>query len=170
VAQLANFSAVEQQVKTNDVLAQIQGLLGGASATGLTSWIGTDVRALRDAEFVGTPIDVFIAPKTGADSAALVVKNANGETVQTLPVSLDEDVVQWAGVADDGTPLPSGTYSLRLESFQGDQKIGDTQVPIYSKVREARIDGDKTLLVLGDGSIIAADQVTAIRGSLQPNL
>ncbi len=165
VAQLASFSAVEQQVRTNDALTKIQELLGGPSATGLASWIGMQVQVLKDPEFVGTPIDVFIAPAANADRAELVVRNEAGEEVQRIPVPLKTDVTSWTGITEDGTPLADGTYQLSVESFQNGELIDDHPAPIYDEVKEARIDGDVILLVLGDGSVLLADQVAAIRGA-----
>ncbi|NOX39426.1 MAG: hypothetical protein GXP05_02620 [Alphaproteobacteria bacterium] len=165
VAQLASFSAVEQQVRTNDTLGQIKSLLGGASATGLSSWIGTDVRVAKDAQFTGAPIDVYLAPDKQADRADLVVTDATGHIVQRLPIGLNETVVQWAGVAPDGSPLAPGRYKLAVESFQGSTLMGSKQASIYARVQEARLDGDTTKLVLADGTVIAADAVTAIRGA-----
>jgi len=164
VSQLASFSAVEQQVRTNDTLGVIKGLLGGSSATGLSSWIGTDVRVAKDAQFTGTPIDVYLTPDKNADRADLVVTNATGNVVQRLPIGLNEAVVQWAGVAPDGSPLASGRYKLAVESFQGGTLIDTKQVSVYARVQEARLEGGTTKLVLADGTVIAADSVTAIRG------
>ncbi len=165
VAQLASFSAVEQQVQTNDVLAQIQSLLSGPSTAGLSSWIGTDVRAVRDIQFDGVPLDVFVEPATGAERADLVVLNPSGEVVQRSSIGLQSDLMEWAGVQDDGTPLASGTYQLVVESYQGSNLIGSEPAQVYSRVVEAQIDDDAISLVLADGSVIPADQVTAIRGS-----
>jgi flagellar basal-body rod modification protein FlgD len=164
VSQLASFSAVEQQVRTNDTLGAIKALLGGTSATGLSSWIGTEVRVAKAAEFTGAPIDVYLAPDKQADRADLVVTNATGNEVQRLPIGLGENVVQWAGVAADGSPLAPGSYKLMVESFQGNTLLGSQQASVYARVQEARLDGNATKLVLADGTVIAADTVTAIRG------
>lgn len=61
VAQLASFSSVEQQVKTNDALTNIASLLGGPTASTLAPWIGMQVQVLKDPQFDGAPIDVFVA-------------------------------------------------------------------------------------------------------------
>lgn len=164
VAQLANFSAVEQQVRTNDTLGQIQALLSSQSASGLSSWIGQSVRVESEVNFEGTPIDTYLAPAHGADRAELVVKNASGEEVQRLPTPLEAGIYPWAGVGDDGTPIPAGQYSLSLESFSAGVLSDSHVAPVYSEVKEARLEGDKTMLVLTSGSIIGSDQVTAIRG------
>lgn len=164
VAQLASFSSVEQQIRTNDSLAEIQQLLGGASPSGLSSWIGVQVQVLKDPQFEGVPIDVFIAPNAEADRVDLVVQNAAGEEVQRLSVPVRTDVYPWAGTLADGTPLGNGTYRLSVESFKDGTLIDNRQAPIYDEVIEARLDNGATYLVLRDGSALKSDQVTAVRG------
>lgn len=163
VAQLASFSAVEQQVRTNDTLAEIQGLLGGRSAQGLSSWIGAEVRAETDIAFGGTPVDVFIAPAEGADSARLVVRDATGNVVQRLAVPAERAILPWAGVGEDGTPLAPGLYGLTLESLKDGETLASRPVPVYDRVIEARLDGESVKLVLARGAEIGADRVSAIR-------
>lgn len=165
VAQLASFSAVEQQVRTNDALSQIQDLLGGPASAGLTSWIGQNVQVLNDPNFDGSPIEVFIAPSEKADKAELVVHNSNGQVVQRLSLPLKTDVLEWAGVGADGTPLEAGNYKLSIDSFLNDELIENHQAPIYQQVREARLDEGQTLLILDDGSTVSSDKVTAVRGA-----
>jgi flagellar basal-body rod modification protein FlgD len=164
VAQLASFSAVEQQIRTNTALSDIQSLLGGSSSAGLATWIGTQVQVLKNPQYEGAPVDVFIAPAAQADRAELVVYNDDGEEVQRLSVPVRTDVVQWDGLDDDGIPLADGNYSLSLESFENNELLESHQAPIYAEVKEARLDAGVTLLVLNDGSVLLADQVTAIRG------
>ncbi len=163
VAQLASFSAVEQQVRTNDALSRIQELLGGSPVSTLASWIGMEVRALRDATFDGTPVDVFAAPVEGADRADLVVRNPAGDVVQRMPVGQNDAVVQWTGTTIAGTPFASGRYRFEVESFQNGTLIRSEQAPVYGEVTEARLENGATMLVFSDGSQLPSDQVTAIR-------
>lgn len=163
VAQLASFSSVEQQVKTNDNLAEIQKLLRGSSNAGLASWVGLDVRIQRDIKFGGTPVEVFISPAKQADRAELVVRNAAGEEVQRQPVLVTDNVMNWAGLAKNGRPLPSATYEFSVESFSGTKLIDTKPAPVYAKVIEARMDAGKTMLVLSDGSVLPSDSVSAVR-------
>ena len=159
-----SFSAVEQQVRTNDLLAGLQHLMGGASAANITSWIGLDVRVTEDAQFSGSPVDIYVAPTSQADRADLVVQDSTGAVIQRIPVPLEASVMPWAGTTESGGPLPNGSYSFTVESFEGDQLTHSAQAPIYRTVTEARIEGEITLLVLDDGTVLPSDQITAIRG------
>ncbi len=168
VAQLASFSAVEQQVRTNDTLTQIQGLLGQSSSSGLSGWIGQDVRAVRATEFRGAPVDVFVAPVPGSERAELVVKDSLGAVVQRVAIGPSSNVMEWAGVDGTGSPMPNGTYSFFVASYKGETQIDSTQAGVYSAVQESRFQDGETQLVLADGSVISADSVTAVRAAPIP--
>lgn len=94
----------------------------------------------------------------------MVVRNQAGEEVQRIVLPLKTDVVSWDGTLEDGTIVSDGTYQISIESFLSGDLIDARQAPIYDEVKEARIDGDVTLLVLDDGSVLLADQVVALRG------
>jgi len=168
VAQLASFSAVEQQVKTNDALTQITGLLGQSSSSGLSGWIGQDVRTNHAVNFQGSPVDVFVAPVSGADHAELVVKDSQGSVVQRVPIGTSERTMKWAGVDSNGAPMTNGSYSFFVDSYKGQTKLDSTQAGVYSTVRESRFEGGATKLVLADGSVISADDVVAVRAAPVP--
>jgi len=165
VAQLASFSSVEQQVKTNQALAGIQNSLGGPSASNLSSWIGAEVRAEKDANFAGSPIDVYVAPNASADMAKLTVSNSAGIAVQEITLPAGNDVYTWAGVGDNGAPLPADRYSFKVDSLKAGDVIGTNQASIYETVREARIDAGRVSLVFADGQKIFADDVSAVRNA-----
>ena len=68
VSQLASFSTVEQQVKTNDRLQGILDAVSGGSPAGLAEWIGRDVRVAAKADYEGAPVEVAVTPHEGADT------------------------------------------------------------------------------------------------------
>src|SRR6056297_1233891 len=76
--QLATFSGVEQQVKTNDLLGSLLGGLATSGVAQMASWIGKDVRTDGPAWFDGSPITLFPNLSDGSTGAALVVKDAAG--------------------------------------------------------------------------------------------
>ncbi|MBN9886135.1 flagellar hook capping FlgD N-terminal domain-containing protein [Salipiger abyssi] len=161
--QLATFSSVEQQVLTNDLLKELTGQLTGNGFQQLASWIG--MKALADAPvfFDGTPVTLRPSFAAGADSAILVVTDAEGHAVQRLALDPSVPVVAWAGVAADGGPLPSGRYSFAVESYREQVLIETTGSPAYNPIVEVRQEADTVLLTLSDGTEIDAAQVSALR-------
>jgi flagellar basal-body rod modification protein FlgD len=160
---LAQFSAVEQQTKTNDRLNTILETLSASSMDDLSTWVGLEARATGEVEFTGAPIVLATNAKEDADRLELVVSGTDGGEVQRLSIENGSAPFEWTGVSDDGASLASGNYSFSVEAFQEGASIGTTEVFSYSTVNEARlIDGD-IWVVLANGSIISADDVTGVR-------
>ncbi|WP_380055200.1 flagellar hook capping FlgD N-terminal domain-containing protein [Falsihalocynthiibacter sp. SS001] len=162
-AQLATFSNVEQAVKTNELLESMVSGNGPSGLAEMAGWIGMEARADGPAYFDGSPISISPIPPNGADQNFLVVRNQAGDIVQRQAISATAETMEWAGASDSGTPLPNGLYSFSLESYQDDERLPDGVVEIYSKVLEARADGDEVVLVLEGGAQLKASEVSALR-------
>ncbi|MDG1170843.1 MAG: flagellar hook capping FlgD N-terminal domain-containing protein [Sulfitobacter sp.] len=115
-AQLAQFSMVEQQVKSNDLLSALAQQMGAGNMTQTASWIGMEALTNVPTYFDGRPIELTPNPAAAADQVALVVRDSNGAEVQRLPLPVSAEPVTWAGVSDDGSPFPNGTYRFDIES------------------------------------------------------
>ena len=124
--QLATFSSVEQQVKTNDLLAQLMAVMSSSAMSDMGAWIGQDVRAPTTAHFDGSPISVTTSVDADADSADLVVVNSYGAEVQRIAIDPTSGTVTWAGVDDYGSPMASGDYGFYVESYQSETLIATT--------------------------------------------
>ena len=166
--QLATFSGVEQQVRTNELLGQLAGGGTGDRLGDLASWIGQDVRVAAPAEFGGMPITLYPDRVDGAERTALVVRDAAGALVSSAPVPNDGAPIEWAGVRDDGSPLPAGTYSFAIEGYTGTAFAGSGDVSHYAQVREVRITPDGPRIGLAGDVDIDPDSVLAIRTPAPP--
>jgi flagellar basal-body rod modification protein FlgD len=163
VAQLASFSAVEQQIRANDRLDRIAEILSGGSADGLAAWIGREVRAPASAAFDGTPVAIEVAPVEGADRAVLVVRNDFDQEVARLAVAADAATLGWDGTDSVGNSVAHGRYRFQLESYAGETLLGTQDGRVFTTVTEVRIsDGTPTLVVTGGGQV-ALDAVSGIR-------
>lgn len=166
--QLATFSGVEQQVKTNDLLNALSGQFGVMGMSQLAAWVGQEARAPSPAYLGNKDVTITYASATGADRAVLSVRDANGNVVGREDVPLGNGPYQWSGLDLKGQPLPNGTYKLTLESYKGDRKLGDgTPVEAYSRIQEARSGPNGTVLVLEGGIEVPATSVTALRVAAQ---
>ena len=161
--QLATFSSVEQQVKTNDLLAQLMAVMSSSAMSDMGAWIGQDVRAPTTAHFDGTPISVTTSVDADADSADLVVVNSYGAEVQRIAIDPTSGTVTWAGVDDYGSPMASGDYGFYVESYQSETLIATAQASVYGTVAEVRTESGATVLVLENGAEVPVETVTALR-------
>jgi flagellar basal-body rod modification protein FlgD len=163
VAQLASFSAVEQQIRANDRLDRIAGLLSGGSADGLAAWIGREVRAPATAVFEGSPVEVEVTPVENADRAVLVVKNDFGQEVARLPVAAGAGTVAWSGQDSIGNTLAHGRYGFQLESYEGETLLDTQDGRVFTTVTEVRLADGTPMLVVAGGGQVALDEVSGIR-------
>ncbi|QBY01917.1 flagellar basal body rod modification protein [Rhodophyticola sp. CCM32] len=161
--QLATFSGVEQQIRTNDLLTSLQSSQDLMNMGQLSGWVGMEARAEMPATFTGTPINLVITPDDRADRMALVVRDANGAEIQRLTFAPGDDTITWAGVDADGNPMPQGIYSFTAEAYADDILIEEQPVQVYADVEEALIRDGETWLIMAGGVNIRADQVQGIR-------
>ena len=103
--QLATFSGVEQQVRTNDLLQELQTNSAASEMGQFANWLGMEVRASAPAQFTGTPLTLSAVPHAQADRMELVVSDENGLPVQTLSIPIGDSNFTWAGVGNSGDPL-----------------------------------------------------------------
>lgn len=162
-AQLAQFSMVEQQVLTNENLSALAAQLNLQNAANLATWVGMEVRAETTARFDGTPVTIVPKFEPGAESAYLVVRNAQDEEVARKPIEVSSTPIEWDGTDNAGSVLPDGDYRLVVDSYSNDQVTGTLQAEVYARVTEAQISGSNVQLVLSNGKSVPSSTVSAIR-------
>lgn len=163
--QLATFSGVEQQVKTNALLETLSGKLGLSGLSQLAPWVGMEARVDAPVMFDGAPLTLYPAPASGADQAILVAYDLQGREVGRSPAAVSTAPVDWAGVDAEGAPLPPGAYSFRLESYAGGELVNTSAVQAYGTITEVRNGLSGVELVLEGGAIIATSDIAALRAA-----
>jgi flagellar basal-body rod modification protein FlgD len=161
--QLATFSGVEQQVRTNQLLADMQGKFQQMGMAEMASWIGKEARSSAPVRYDGAPVTLSPNPAVGANRAVLVVTDAQGTLVSREEIPVSAEPYQWLGAGMDGSPLPPGTYSIALESLNGETVVDSRPMEHYARVKEARGATTGTKLVLEGGFEVLASDVTALR-------
>jgi flagellar basal-body rod modification protein FlgD len=165
-AQLAQFSMVEQQVQSNELLAHLTEQLGGSNMAGMANWIGMEARTAAPTYFVGAPITVAPTIPIGADEMFLVVYDDEGAQVQRQALPTSNEPFLWAGVGDSGTPFKTGTYTLEIEARGQGELLSAVPAETYARITEARNEAGTTLLVLAGGQTVPTSGVTALRETL----
>lgn len=161
--QLATFSGVEQQVRTNSLLADLAqrfDLLGMAQLAG---WVGQEALTTAPVKFEGSPITLRLEPASQADSAVLVVRDAAGTLVSRESVPASSGTYLWLGADAAGSPLRSGQYSLALESQRRGETIATSPVASYATIEEARRGDSGVILKLRGGAEVGASDIRALR-------
>ncbi len=163
--QLATFSGVEQQVRTNSLLEALSSQFGTAGLAQFASWVGMEAKVTVPVPFDGVPITLFPTPTDGADQAVLVTFDDAGHEVARSAAPVGTDPLTWAGTDSSGQPLASGLYSFRLESYAAGQLIGTTEVASYADIIEVRNGTAGATFLLDGGSEVSAADITALRTS-----
>lgn len=162
--QLATFSGVEQQVQTNDLMKELISKLSGTALSDLAGYIGRDVPATEAAAFNGTPLT--LRPKIHAEAQKTIVevRDASGKLLQEFNMPHDQQEIDWAGVAVDGSPLPHGAYSFQTVGLVDGAEVSRTDTEVFQRVTEVRLAKDGTPeLVLASGGTTPASGITALR-------
>ena len=162
--QLATFSGVEQQTKTNQLLEGLTSQFGVLGMAQLAAWVGQEARSAAPVYLGDDPVTISYQPKAQADRAVLVVEKCQDQVVSREDVSLDGGSYQWLGADATGNPLPNGIYSLSLESYNGTQQLGDAVAsnPTRAFWKHAAVRNGPTLVLAG-GVEVAATDITALR-------
>lgn len=158
--QLATFSGVEQQVRTNELLENLK----GSNLIQLAGLVGMEARTESSVNFRGTPVTLQLDAASGADRADLVVLNENGTEVYREATALGGGEFEWAGLNQDGTPLPYGRYDMRIEHFLNGESVGVLPVAHYQRIVEARQGPAGPEVVTEDGNVVPASEISAFRG------
>ncbi len=161
--QLATFSGVEQQVQTNQLLADMTARFQQMGMSEMAGWIGQEARTNAAVWYDGGAVTLSPNPAASADRAVLAVSDAQGNLVSREEIPPSAAPYLWLGADAAGDPLPIGRYSVALESWQGDQMIDSRPVEHYARVIEARGGANGTSLVLEGGIEVAASAVTGLR-------
>lgn len=161
--QLATFSGVEQQMKTNQLLDGLSSQMGAMGMAQLAGWVGMEARTTEPVWFGGSPLTLSVAPKAGSDRAVLVVRDAAGAEVSRTEAGAASGEIDWAGTKANGAPLPSGSYSFALESYRSGSLVATEPVAAYGRILEARAGDSGPVLVLQGGGEVAATAISALR-------
>jgi flagellar basal-body rod modification protein FlgD len=162
--QLATFSGVEQQVRTNELLGKLADGLSASGMSEFAGWIGKEVRTAAAARFEGAPLTLYPgADASGAQTAFLVVRDATGLPVARSPVPQGVQQLSWAGVRPDGTPFPAGLYRFEIELVNEGSVVRTAAAEHYARVSEVRAGSAGPVLLLSGDVSVSAAEVTGVR-------
>jgi flagellar basal-body rod modification protein FlgD len=171
VAQLAQFSGVEQQIKTNERLDTLLGALTRSAAEVSLGFLGRTVETASgkvDLE-AGAPASFAFEVEKPATKAVAVVTDADGIEVRKLDVDasmLGRREAVWDGHDGTGNPASPGVYTIRVQIYDDAGKKVVEELPVLTRanVVEARIGADSGTLVLSTGVEAALSDLRAIEG------
>jgi flagellar basal-body rod modification protein FlgD len=169
VAQLAQFSGVEQQIKTNERLDSLLGALTRSAAEVSLGFLGRTVETASSAVELeaGAPAPFAFEVAQPAKKAVAVVTNADGVEVRKFDVDATlpgRTEAVWDGLDGIGSPASPGVYTIRIQIYDeaGKKVIEELPTLTRGRVVEARIGADSSMLVLSNGADAALSDLRAI--------
>lgn len=164
--QLATYSALEQQILTNekldDVLGNMDSLSNGSGYLGRTVDADTDTLSVSDD---GT-VDASWVYTLGSDASdvTLTVKDADGNTVWTGTgeTSSGSHTLAWDGTDTGGYPVAAGAdYTLEVTATDADGEEISSSISIRGTVTAVDSSSGSTVLEIGDTEV-DIDDVTRL--------
>ena len=167
--QLATFSGVEQQVRSNDLLEKLVGQQSVSALSQLAGWVGMEARAAVPAVYDGTnPVTYYPDPPAGADQATLIVRNEQGAPISRVAIPVTSAPQVWNGTDQQGARLAAGNYEFQIEYRSGGDFLDNVTAEVYAPVTEARLVGGSPMVIFGTGGQVSSDDVKAVRAPQQP--
>jgi flagellar basal-body rod modification protein FlgD len=126
VAELAQFSSLEQSMGVNDKLNQMmlqnQGM-ANSNVVNMVGQIATVKGSLITTDGSGLGAPVAFTQDRASDKTVVQIQDANGKIVRTLdlgerPAGISR--ITWDGRSDDGLVMPAGTYAVALKATDAD--------------------------------------------------
>jgi flagellar basal-body rod modification protein FlgD len=161
--QITQFSAVEQQIKTNSMLERLITAQTAGSNTAALGFLGNEVVArgaaadLRGGEARWT----LTSPRVG--TATIMVRDAQGQVVYTeqRTVNSGQQEFRWNGRGSNGTTLPDGTYTIAIDAKGADQQPIDVTTSARGRVTAVDLSGPEPVLTVGNARV-KLSEVTSV--------
>jgi flagellar basal-body rod modification protein FlgD len=164
VAQLAQFSSLEQMQNVNSSLQSL--LVGQASQnnTGAINLVGKDVLYKTDQITLGAGENPTASAKLGAEAADVTatITDSNGKIVRTIKLGAQPagDVdVKWDGREESGNTAPPGKYTVSITAKDSKGNLVDVEQRATGRVTGVSFEKGYPEAILGDQRLKMSDIV-----------
>ena len=168
VAQLAQFTTLEQATSTNELLEQLIGQNVQRTQFDLVNLIGRTVVTEGDTVSLGATDQLILAYALNgvATRVTIEVLGDNGEVVRRIQSESAGTVgahqVQWDGLDEDGDRLPEGVYQFRVTAVNGNQEPVSTSTFARERVLTIALGTDNPV-VLQSGKTLNTQDIISIQ-------
>ncbi|WP_293864523.1 flagellar hook capping FlgD N-terminal domain-containing protein [uncultured Alsobacter sp.] len=164
-AQLVQFASVEQQIKSNDTLAQLLVATKASTATNALGFVGMEITADGTTTKLenGKASWTLTVPRS-APRSTITVRDSTGATVYSEIKALDAGTQSftWDGQTANGTRAPNGNYTISVSATDVTGKDVNVQTQIVGVVDSVDLSGSAPALKVGAASV-SVDQVKSMR-------
>jgi flagellar basal-body rod modification protein FlgD len=174
VAQLAQFSSLEQTIGINDRLDQLALQSQGLQNTETIALVGKQVTVKGNIVTLngqGTPVPISYTTDAASASSQVVIKDQNGRTVRTLTVGAHSAglvKVNWDGRDDTGLAQPAGAYQVTASAKTGDDAPVSVSQQSVGSVTSVSFDKGFPVLTLDNGMSVPVSDLVRVAPPTNP--
>ncbi|MGQ0527385.1 MAG: flagellar hook assembly protein FlgD [Alphaproteobacteria bacterium] len=156
--QLVAFSGVEQQININSKLDSLVALSVGNSFSAALGYVGLDASYVSsEFHFDGAkPVEMKYAINGEAVKAKINIFNEEGELVyskDTAALDATNNAFVWDGKNSQGTTVPAGTYEIKVDAFDAEDKIVTTTTVVSGHIRGIETQNGQIFVLIGDRAV-----------------
>jgi len=164
IAQLAQFSSLEQAMQTNERLALLQVMESASANAQVTGLIGKSIVAQGDGLNIagGVAPDIRMDLSSAAQQVTVRIIDETGKVVRTLELGnrpAGDLTVAWDGRNDLGIALADGNYRVQVEAVDSQGNDVGIDTLLSGVVTGVVFEDGIGKLLLGDVKINPADVV-----------
>ena len=162
--QLVLFSGVEQQINANQKLDSLVALGLTNSFTSALGYVGLDVSYVSsDMYFDGArPVDINYALNGQAVKSTISILDEEGEEVFSTEGALTgKDSFTWDGTLDGGGKAEPGTYQVRINALDIDNKPVTATTVVTGRVDGVETQNGAIFLLVGDRAVSVSNVLNA---------
>jgi len=138
VEQLATFSTLEQQVRSNSSLEGIAQGINELQSLIANQWLGQTVSVESpNITFTGEPVEFGFTSTDAADRAVLTVRDSENRVIWSEDLDNTQGTHSWNGQTAAGvSALPGESYHLSIDLFEQSDFLGSVAPRIVTMVTD----------------------------------
>lgn len=174
VAQLAQFSSLEQSVGINarlDALAAQNQGLQNSQIVGMVGKEATVRGNIVSLKGQGDIVPISFKLDSAAENATVVIRDQAGRTIRSLPVgrrAAGVVTVSWNGQSDSGLPQPAGPYQVTVTAKDANDAPVSLTQQSTGTVRSVSFDQGFPVLQLDNGVKAPVGDLVSVSPSSNP--
>lgn len=163
VAQLVDFSAVEQAISQTEALEELVAIQAGQSGSVAVAYIGRAAAIRGETANLADGVAAwnYELPEAAAD-VTIRIYDESGDVVREQALGPQPEGTQeflWDGTTDDGPVLAAGSYRMEVAAIDGEREDIEAEIAGYWRVNGVDFDGQAPELILGRGRAPLSDLI-----------
>lgn len=164
--QLVAFTGVEQQINANQKLDALVAMGLGNAFTGALQYVGLDVSYLSsEFQFAGAakPAEISYALDKQSVETKISIYDETDKLVYSTKGSGKAGVNEfvWDGTTNAGGKAPAGTYEIKIDAIDSDDKGIKSSIVVNGSVRGVETQNGTLFLLVGDRAVPVANVLNA---------